>query len=263
MTPSASACPITTGLTTLQLDISLLLHSLPRQAGVTLDSGIAERCKTLYALLEPAANVAANPATRILQVSYPVPVAPLNPWRGYSVPSTSPYKNTPLAIPHFSAGGLDFLIEDFQTSFLRRMGVVAPNAAGVAAYGGAENAGALAIEFVADSAELELKYFRLAHTRALKESYRFNVWQAQTFLGPRPPSVAEDGHDANGRMIAVGKDQATSANNAGHQFCAVPRDGQNVGVSVLNDQPRPGAVLFADKRPANEQRVLQHRCYRQ
>jgi hypothetical protein len=189
------------------------------QAGITLDSGIAERCKTLYALLEPAKRLgnmdaAGNgSATRILQVSYPVPVAPLNPWRGYSVPSTSPYKSTPLAIPHFSAGGLDFLIEDFQTAFLRRMGVVCPvgPAAAVPAYGGAENAGALAVEFEADSAELELKYFRLAHTRALKESYRFNVWQAQTFLGPRPPSVAQDGHDAQGRMIAVGKDQATSA----------------------------------------------------
>jgi hypothetical protein len=186
------------------------------QAGITLDSGIAERCKTLYALLEPATRIgnvdaAGNgSATRILQVSYPVPVAPLNPWRGYSVPSTSPYKSTPLAIPHFSAGGLDFLIEDFQTAFLRRMGVVAPNVAGVGAYGGAEDGGAVAIEFEADSAELELKYFRLAHTRALKESYRFNVWQAQTFLGPRPPAN-EQGHDVDGRMLAIGKDQATSA----------------------------------------------------
>ena len=192
------------------------------QAGITLDSGIAERCKTLYSLLEPAAtlgNVNAagdGSATRILQVSYPVPVAPLNPWRGYSVPSTSPYKSTPLAIPHFSAGGLDFLIEDFQTAFLRRMGVVAPNAAGVAAYGGAEAAAALAVDFVPGSAEIELKYFRLAHTRALKESYRFNVWQAQTFLGPVPTNQnGTDGHaqgaDGIGRMIAVGKDQATSA----------------------------------------------------
>ena len=63
------------------------------QAGVTVDSGIAERCKTLYALLQPQPT-AANGGTRILQVSYPVPVAPLNPWRGYSVPSTSPYKAT-------------------------------------------------------------------------------------------------------------------------------------------------------------------------
>ena len=190
-------------------------------AGITLDSGIAERCKTLYALLEPAADIGANPSTRILQVSYPVPVAPLNPWRGYSVPSTSPYKNTPLAIPHFSAGGLDFLIEDFHTTFIRRMGDVIANAGdetGNAVFGGALQAvQALGIEFVADSAELELKYFRLAHTRALKESYRFNVWQAQTFLGPQPPALniagPVDGH-ANGRMRPIGKDQATSADDS-------------------------------------------------
>ena len=90
------------------------------QAGVTLDSGIAERCKNLYALLEPALD-AARGGARILQVSYPVPVAPFNPFRGYAIPATSPYKSTPLAIPHLSAGGLDFLIEDFQKAFIRRM----------------------------------------------------------------------------------------------------------------------------------------------
>ena len=202
------------------------------QAGVTLDSGIAERCKTLYSLLEipeRTGNVDANgngSATRILQVSYPVPVAPLNPWRGYSVPSTSPYKSTPLAIPHFSAGGLDFLIEDFQTAFLRRMGVVIPGA-GDGTYGGGEDNAALAINFVPDSAELELKYFRLAHTRALKESYRFNVWQAQTFLGPQPTNTADtDGHEVDGadpagpglgRMKAIGKDCFTSTTTGNSQ----------------------------------------------
>ena len=177
------------------------------QAGVTLDSGIAERCKNLYALLEPVEDPQA-PATRILQVSYPVPVAPLNPWRGYSVPSTSPYKSTPLAIPHFSAGGLDFLIEDFHVAFLRRMGQRTESHVNAhAAYGDGRSAAALGIEYVQDSAELELKYFRLAHTRALKESYRFNVWQAQTFLSPQPPiNQAAQGHDAEGRMIAIGKD---------------------------------------------------------
>ena len=65
-----------------------------------------------------------------------------------------------------------------------------------------------------DSAELELKYFRLAHTRSLKESYRFNVWQAQTFLGPLVGANAGavgaevDGHVA-GHMVAIGKDGAT------------------------------------------------------
>ena len=178
------------------------------QAGITLDSGIAERCKTLYCLLEAAA--AATPATRILQVSYPVPVAPLNPWRGYSVPSTSPYKSTPLAIPHFSAGGLDFLIEDFQTAFLRRMGVVVPgDNAHANNYGDGLDPSKIEISLVDDSTELELKYFRLAHTRSLKESYRFNVWQAQTFLGPRPV-INSEGHDGQGRMNIVGKDQHTA-----------------------------------------------------
>ena len=34
-----------------------------------------------------------------------------------------PLQEHPLAIPHLSAGGLDFLIEDFQKSFIRRMGM--------------------------------------------------------------------------------------------------------------------------------------------
>ena len=186
------------------------------QAGVTMDSGIAERCKSLYALLEKPAVLGNlveatgnGSATRILQVSYPVPVAPLNPWRGYSVPSTSPYKSTPLAIPHFSAGGLDFLIEDFQTAFLRRMGVVVPGDNAHANYGDGHDPSKLEISLVDDSTELELKYFRLAHTRSLKESYRFNVWQAQTFLGPRPV-INSEGHDGQGRMNIVGKDQHTA-----------------------------------------------------
>ena len=179
------------------------------QAGITMDSGIAERCKTLYALLEAAADVAVG-GTRILQVSYPVPVAPLNPWRGYAVPATSPYRSTPLAIPHFSAGGLDFLVEDFDKAFLRRMGVNMPNAGGVNNYGGAENIAAYGITLVPDSAEIELKYFRLAHTRALKESYRFNVWQAQTFLSKIVSENGnQDGHIA-GYLQAVGKDPLTS-----------------------------------------------------
>jgi hypothetical protein len=195
-------------------------------AGVTVDSGIAERCKTLYSLLEaPLAGVAGG--SRILQVSYPVPVAPFNPWRGYAVPATSPYKSTPLAIPHLSAGGLDFLIEDFQKAFLRRMGscpeTLAAGAVNVPGavdnvYGAGNNEAAIGIELVADSAELELKYFRLSHTRALKESYRFNVWQSQTFLGPMPPSGNTEGHEteaatdgveeAKTRMKVIGKDAA-------------------------------------------------------
>jgi len=206
------------------------------QAGVTVDSGIAERCKTLYALLEPG-----DGGARVLQVSYPVPVAPFNPWRGYALPATSPYKSTPLAIPHLSAGGLDFLIEDFQRSFIRRMGMcTATRDAGLAnaavipppvggadavanylnAYGSAGNSADIGIEYVDDSAEIELKYFRLSHTRSLQESYRFNVWQSQTFLGPLPTNTNNtDGHatiaaadagDGKGRMKCIGKDVVTS-----------------------------------------------------
>ena len=79
------------------------------------------------------------------------------------------------------------------------MGVNAPNTGNVAAYGGAQNAVDYGITLVDGSAEIELKYFRLAHTRALKESYRFNVWQAQTFLGT-PTNV--DGHEVDGAHSA-------------------------------------------------------------
>ena len=180
------------------------------QAGLTLDSGIAERCKNLYALCQ-------NTGThkRILQVSYPVPVAPLSPWRGYALPATSPYKNTPLAIPHFSAGGLDFLFEDFKTAFIRRLGrTIGGGGAGdasdaVGTHIGLNSPDDLGIELVPEQTTLELKYFRLAHTRALKESYRFNVWQAQTFNGPQPSSVANQqaGHtatDVDGVAIPAG-----------------------------------------------------------
>ena len=182
------------------------------QAGITVDSGIAERCKNLYALLDTV-GAAATGGTRDLQVSFPVPVAPLNPWRGYAVPATSPYKSTPLAIPHFSAGGLDFLVEDFDKAFLRRMGVCCQGGA-AAAYGDGRDEGALGIELVDQSCEIELKYFRLSHTRALKESYRFNVWQAQTFLSPMVgDNVTSDGH-VNGRIEAIGKDVTTQTRGA-------------------------------------------------
>jgi len=160
-----------------------------------------------------------------LQVSYPVPVAPLNPWRGYALPATSPYKNTPLAIPHLSAGGLDFLIEDFGKAFLRRMGVpltIANGAANQGAYGGGIGVDLpYEIQLKEGSAELELKYFRLAHTRSLKESYRFNVWQSQTFLAA-PVTTPTQGHVVGGpvgdtiaRMIPIGKDMEAQTHATG------------------------------------------------
>ena len=195
-------------------------------AGLTLDSGIAERCKTFYCLLEPEVTAAHADVSndRILQVSYPVPVAPLSPWRGYALPATSPYKNTPLAIPHLSAGGLDFLIEDFEKAFLRRMGVpmAAEGAVGNSAtFAQGRGDGAYSVSLEPGSAELELKYFRLAHTRSLKESYRFNVWQSQTFLSALVDTQVQ-GHTVMGaeagqvqpidgiaRMQAIGKDPIT------------------------------------------------------
>ena len=166
-------------------------------AGITMDSGISERSKTLYACAVDD-SVEGN-FKRTIWVSYPVPVAPLNPWHGYVLPASCPYKNCPLAIPHFSAGGLDFLFEDFQTAFLRYLGAgtsASNKVAGVDKLYGTKmglnvSSDPVLISYVDKSAALEIKYFRLSHTRSLKESYRFNVWQAQTFPGPVPPSSAD------------------------------------------------------------------------
>ena len=65
---------------------------------------------------------------------------------------------------------------------------------------------------------IELKYFRLSHTRTLKESYRFAIWQAQTFLGELPPTTTNNakGFQLYGTgarelvaMRPVGKDHVT------------------------------------------------------
>ena len=228
------------------------------QAGVTVDSGIAERCKNLYALLEPVQGAAG--AARILQVSYPVPIAPLNPFRGAPIPATSPYRSTPLAIPHLSAGGLDFLIEDFNTAFLRRMGMsIAAGNNGVAGGAGRDglsgagtSSGPISISLVENSAELELKYFRLSHTRALKESYRFNVWQAQTFLGELPPAGDGKGH-VGGKMVCIGKDVATSNRPSAS---SIAFDEQNktweVKFSTINLAQVPSYLLISAPRMNDE-----------
>ena len=141
-------------------------------AGLSIDSGIAERCKTLYSQLTRVADDSAAQAgqqegpsaARFLWVSYPVPVAPLNPWRGYALPATSPYNACPMAIPHFSAGGLDFLFEDFQKAFIRRIGNRSVDgAAGVVANLGADSSNMpIKIELVPDSVELELNPHQVA-----------------------------------------------------------------------------------------------------
>jgi len=180
--------------------------------GCTMDSGVQERSKALYASLHTGAvdgdigagkapGGAATVPARYVWVSYPVPVAPFNPWRGYAMPSTSPYSACPLAIPHLSAGGIDFLLEDFRKAFIRRLGS-SGGAAGTVLTNTSSDA--IGIELVEDKTTLELKYFRLSHTRTLKESYRFNVWQAQTFLGKNPGgSAAFNDIAANGTGEAI------------------------------------------------------------
>ena len=74
------------------------------------------------------------------------------------------------------------------------------------------------MEIVKDETYVELKYFRLSHSRSLKESYRFAIWQAQTFLGESPPTTidAQKGFqdyakDGGGlvAMVPIGKDHTT------------------------------------------------------
>jgi hypothetical protein len=76
----------------------------------------------------------------------------------------------------------------------------------------------VAMSIVPNETYVELKYFRLSHSRALKESYRFSIWQAQTFLGEMPPSAtsATKGHLQYGgedhglcAMVPIGKDHVT------------------------------------------------------
>ena len=197
-------------------------------AGIVQDSGIAERTKNLYAMGVVASSTARGSDVnivahkRIVQISYPVPVPPCNPWRGAPLPATCPYKNCPLAIPHFSAGGLDFLFEDFEKAFLRYLGTgthSGANQTAVPGYGTQVNTNLstdpVLIKYVDKSAELEIKYFRLSHTRSLKESYRFNVWQAQTFPGPVPPSSADTN---DGFVNALGFKEPDAAAN----FFALP-----------------------------------------
>lgn len=184
--------------------------------GITQDSGINERSKNLYAMSTTGQNES-DGFSRVIQVSYPVPLPPFNPWRGHSLPASCPYKSCPLAIPHLSSGSLDFLLEDFEKAFIRRLGDVqkadADNARD-ARIGTNKNPSAVKIDIVAGETYVELKYFRLSHSRSLKESYRFAIWQAQTFLGEAPPVQASEdkGFAKYGdltAMVPIGKDHVT------------------------------------------------------
>ena len=199
-----------------------------RSVGITQDSGISSRSKALYAC-STTGKVVSSRATgfendqiaREIQISFPVPIPPFNPWRGHALPASCPYKSCPLAIPHLSAGGLDFLMEDFEKGFLRRLGTVTSGGA----YGNISlnnNTRPVSMEIVDQETYIELKYFRLSHTRTLKESYRFAIWQAQTFLGEMPPSATtpDKGHqkygpenDPSAQLVAmrpIGKDHVTA-----------------------------------------------------
>ena len=61
--------------------------------GITQDTGINERSKTLYSLINDvgAATAAGTAFARIVQISVPIPLPPFNPWRGYALPASSPY----------------------------------------------------------------------------------------------------------------------------------------------------------------------------
>jgi len=189
--------------------------------GITQDSGISSRSKALYA--QSTDGKVTDNIDRIVQISYPVPLPPFNPWRGFALPASCPYKNCPLAIPHLSAGGLDFLLENFESAFLRRLGSTT-YAAGAHlgdTVGSNVNKSEITMKIVEDSCHVELKYFRLSHTRTLKESYRFAIWQAQTFLGKMPPTSEDpsQGHYQYGTsgqpnalvaMRPIGKDHETA-----------------------------------------------------
>ena len=219
--------------------------------GITQDSGISERSKTLYAM-SATGKVEADGFSRVIQISYPVPLPPFNPWRGHALPASCPYKSCPLAIPHLSAGGLDFLMEDFEAGFIRRLGSISTGGAGPATTVAANNnTSAVAISLVDGETYVELKYFRLSHARSLKESYRFSIWQAQTFLGADPPSAAnaEKGHAIFGdlcAMIPIGKDHATASSaNASSVSSDVSGKQWKITFDTLNLAQIPSFLLIS------------------
>ena len=125
--------------------------------------------------------------------------------------------------PRHPSGSLDFLLEDFDKAFLRRLGDVHPGAHNAANYlDGSLDKSDVSIEIVEGATYVELKYFRLSHSRSLKESYRFAIWQAQTFLGEAPPtdSAADKGFQKFGNlcaMVPVGKDHIDKTGPGGSQ----------------------------------------------
>jgi len=218
------------------------------RAGFTVDSGVNSRTKALYSLLRSKTSTAGLLTDRILQVSYPIPLAPFNPWKGMKIASSCPYAKCPLAIPHLSSGSLDFLMEDFGKCFIRRLG---SGAIVNEAIGRRGSTAAVAVELdPSPNAKpyIELKYYRLSHTRALRESYRFNIWQAQTFLGPVPPSAASDGHEARMggfTVVPTGKDIATNVATASAVECDPAGAIYKVQFDVINLAQVPSYLLIS------------------
>ncbi len=111
------------------------------------------------------------------------------------------------------------MLEDFEKGFLRRLGTVTAGGGAGTAISVNNNTRDVSMAIVEGETYIELKYFRLSHTRTLKESYRFAIWQAQTFLGEMPPGSASavKGHAEYGTgaraltaMVPVGKDHVTA-----------------------------------------------------
>ena len=111
--------------------------------------------------------------------------------------------------------------------------------------------GDIGIDIVAGSTYVELKYFRLSHSRALKEAYRFSIWQAQTFLGESPPSAenAAKGHYQYGNLVAmkpIGKDHVTKT-ETGASHISSSRDNKTwkVAFDTLNLAQIPSFLLIS------------------
>ena len=219
--------------------------------GCTQDSGINERSKNLFAMT--TGLVDGDGFSRELQVSYPVPLPPFNPWRGHSLPASCPYKSCPLAIPHLSSGSLDFLLEDFEKAFIRRLGGGGGNANAGTIIAGTNN-NPIGISIVPDKTYVELKYYRLSHSRSLKESYRLAIWQAQTFLGEAPPNaqLASKGFEQYGDLVAmkpVGKDGAGTSFAGQHGRSEVSSSQENktwkIQFDTLNLAQIPSFLLIS------------------
>jgi hypothetical protein len=169
-------------------------------------------------------------------------------------------------------------MEDFAKCFVRRLGRTT-GLAGAGGHMGANDSGAAVGVAIAPNTTpyLEIKYFRLSHTRSLRESYRWNCWQAQTFQGKAPPTAAGGSFvDRDGLicMAPIGKDFADGANGANLLFPASQLVGAdrankewNVVFDVINLAQIPSYLLISVPKLAEmfslnaEQAVLEN-CMR-